>query len=151
MLVVFLNFLFLGDSGYPQRSYMMTPIVGATRGSAEEHYTKLHCVARNTVERTIGILKNRWRCILGHRVLHYHPDTAAKIINACCVLHNICNKVRLGEDDIEEALLSTEQIQSQMVDGGQEVIEQSTSDELRRGLEGRVQLVQELWVARHLH
>lgn len=118
----------------------MTPIVGATPGSAEEYYTKLHCVARNTIERTIGILKNRWRCLLGHRVLHYHPDTAAKIINACCVLHNICNKVRLGEDDIEDSLLNAGQVQREI----QVTQEQSTSDELRHGLEGRVQLVQEL-------
>ncbi|XP_060809927.1 putative nuclease HARBI1 [Amyelois transitella] len=89
----------LGDSGYAQREYMMTPIMDAAAGSPEEHYTKMHVTARNTVERTIGALKNRWRCLLGHRVLHYHPDVAAKIINACCVLHNMCNRAHLIMED----------------------------------------------------
>ncbi|KAJ8709363.1 hypothetical protein PYW07_009189 [Mythimna separata] len=68
---------------------MMTPILGAAPGSPEEHYTELHCKVRNTVERCIGVLKGRWRCLLAHRVLHYDPVTAAKIVNACVVLHNI--------------------------------------------------------------
>ncbi|KAJ8727411.1 hypothetical protein PYW07_001530 [Mythimna separata] len=81
----------LGDSGYAQRPWMMTPILGAAPGSPEEHYTELHCTVRNTVERCIGVLKGRWRCLLAHRVLHYDPVTAAKIVNACVVLHNIAN------------------------------------------------------------
>lgn len=36
------------------------------------------------------MLKNRFRCLLKYRSLHYHPTTAAKIVNACCVLHNLC-------------------------------------------------------------
>ena len=82
----------LGDSGYAQRNYLMTPITDAAHGSPEEHYTKLHCSVRNSVERTIGILKGRWRCLLLHKVLHYEPDMVTKIINACCVLHNIDRK-----------------------------------------------------------
>ncbi|RVE47351.1 hypothetical protein evm_007950 [Chilo suppressalis] len=62
------NVYLLGDSGYAQRVYMMTPIVGAAEGSPEEYYTKLHCSARNVVERTIGILKNRWRCLCTTRL-----------------------------------------------------------------------------------
>lgn len=36
------------------------------------------------------MLKNRWRCLLKHRVLHYSPEMAGRIIKACCVLHNMC-------------------------------------------------------------
>ncbi|CAH2088804.1 unnamed protein product [Euphydryas editha] len=81
----------LGDSGYAQRPFMMTPILGAASESPEEHYTNLHCRVRNTVERCIGVLKARWRCLLAHRVLHYDPVTAGRIVNACIVLHNIAN------------------------------------------------------------
>ncbi|XP_063897698.1 putative nuclease HARBI1 [Helicoverpa armigera] len=95
----------LGDSGYAQRPWMMTPILEAAVGSPEEHYTTLHCKVRNTVERCIGVLKNRWRCLLAHRVLHYDPVTVAKIVNACVVLHNIANihNVPLPEPESEES------------------------------------------------
>ncbi|CAG9105684.1 unnamed protein product [Plutella xylostella] len=70
-----------GDSGYALRPLMLTPILNAAVGSPEEHYTDLHCRVRNTVERCIGALKTRWRCLLAHRVLHYEPTKAAKIVN----------------------------------------------------------------------
>ncbi|KAJ8909334.1 hypothetical protein NQ315_017194, partial [Exocentrus adspersus] len=38
--------------------------------------------ARSTIERCNGLLKSRFRCLLKHRVLHYSPTTAAKIVNA---------------------------------------------------------------------
>ncbi|CAG5001883.1 unnamed protein product [Parnassius apollo] len=52
----------LGESGYPLRPWLLTPIVNAEPGSAYEHYTNMHCLTRNTVERCIGVLKARWRC-----------------------------------------------------------------------------------------
>lgn len=44
-----------------------------------------------TVERTIGVLKNLFRCIflLGARQLHYRTEKVAKIVNVCCALHNL--------------------------------------------------------------
>lgn len=42
------------------------------------------------VERTIGVLKNRFRCLLGARQLHYTPQMAGKITAVCAALHNIC-------------------------------------------------------------
>ncbi|KAF9422083.1 hypothetical protein HW555_002104 [Spodoptera exigua] len=81
----------LGDSGYPLRRYMMTPVTDVTSDTPEAHYTSVHVRTRNIVERTIGLLKARFRCLLVHRVLHYSPPVAASIVNACVVLHNICN------------------------------------------------------------
>ncbi|RVE41118.1 hypothetical protein evm_014234 [Chilo suppressalis] len=85
----------LGDSGYPQRTHTMTPIVNSTAGSKESVYTKMHVSARNCVERCIGVLKARFRCLLAARTLHYDPQMAARIVNACCVLHNIAHQARL--------------------------------------------------------
>lgn len=45
---------------------------------------------RALIERCNGLLKMRFRCLLKHRVLHYTPQMACKITNACAVLHNMC-------------------------------------------------------------
>lgn len=44
-----------------------------------------------------------FRCLLKDRTLHYKPEKASLIINACIVLHNICiaNYVPLHEDEDE--------------------------------------------------
>jgi len=82
----------------------MTPIINAPEGSAEARYTECHSSARNCVERMFGLLKNVWRCLLRHRVLHYDPIMAANIIIACAVLHNIRlhNNLMNHEIDIDE-------------------------------------------------
>ncbi|XP_052741355.1 putative nuclease HARBI1 [Bicyclus anynana] len=99
----------LADSGYPLRKYMMTPIVNALPDTPEKHYTDLQIRTRNVIERTIGLLKARFRCLLVHRVLHYQPRVAASIVNTCVILHNICNKANMpvstlsNEDVLQEA------------------------------------------------
>ncbi|XP_045541761.1 uncharacterized protein LOC123720946 isoform X2 [Papilio machaon] len=42
------------DSGYPQRSYLVTPILNAEPGSRGENYTRVHVKARNCIERAFG-------------------------------------------------------------------------------------------------
>lgn len=83
-------FLFIGDSGYSLRPWMMTPITDAVENSPEASYNKKLMRCRSLIEQCNGVLKMRFRCLLKHRVLHYSPPTAAKIINTCAVLHNIC-------------------------------------------------------------
>ncbi|CAG4984828.1 unnamed protein product [Parnassius apollo] len=51
----------LGDSGYPQRPWLMTPILNAVPGSVEDTYTQRHVQARNCIERCFGLLKSHWR------------------------------------------------------------------------------------------
>jgi hypothetical protein len=50
-------------------------------------------------------LKARFRCCLKHRVLHYTPEMAGKIVNACVVLHNLCVDYNIpppeGEEEID--------------------------------------------------
>ena len=59
--------------------------------------------ARNVIERTNGILKGRFRALSRHRILHYHPVAAGRIIYAACILHNIAlaDGLNLEEDNIE--------------------------------------------------
>lgn len=85
---VFLN-IYVGDSGYKLQPYLMTPYRSPTE-SLEKKFNEKHCKTRNIIERCNGVLKNRFRCIIGSRGLHYSPKKATQIINVCCVLHNIC-------------------------------------------------------------
>lgn len=89
----------LGDSGYPEEPWLHTPLVNAVRGTKERIYTDKHCSARNAVERCIGVLKGRFLCLSKIRALEYHNTKVSKIVNACCVLHNMCVLARLPDPD----------------------------------------------------
>ncbi|XP_026279679.1 putative nuclease HARBI1 [Frankliniella occidentalis] len=89
----------LGDSGYPEEPWLHTPIPDAAEGSKERVYTEKHCSARNAVVRCIRILKGRFLCLSKIRALDYHHLKVSKMVNACCVLHNICVKARLSDPD----------------------------------------------------
>ncbi|XP_055850460.1 putative nuclease HARBI1 [Episyrphus balteatus] len=80
----------LGDSGYPLEPWCITPYRSPGEGSSESTFNEVHSKARCVVERTIGILKGRWR-ILGYgKRGRYKPEKVARIANVCCALHNIC-------------------------------------------------------------
>ncbi|XP_072254313.1 putative nuclease HARBI1 [Pyxicephalus adspersus] len=80
----------IGDKGYGQLPWLMTP-VRHPRSQAEHNYNKALHKSRGIVEQTIGLLKTRFLCLArpGGELL-YAPWKAARIIMACCVLHNLC-------------------------------------------------------------
>ncbi|KAJ8909912.1 hypothetical protein NQ315_014919 [Exocentrus adspersus] len=71
------NTWLLGDSGYPQQPWLMTPVLNPAQGSPEERYNNTHASARNCIERCFGVLKGRFRCLLGERTLRYSPEKGA--------------------------------------------------------------------------
>ncbi|KAB0795114.1 hypothetical protein PPYR_04886 [Photinus pyralis] len=89
----------IGDSGYPLQPWLMTPLGGQGLTPQEQRYNVIHKRCRNVIERLNGVLKGRFRCLLRHRTLHYSPLRAAKIINACCILHNLCIERRLENNE----------------------------------------------------
>lgn len=81
----------------------MTPISSAS-STPEERYNISHKSTRALVERCIGILKSRFRCLSKERALFYSPPKAGLIINACLVLHNylIRRRVPFQETYVED-------------------------------------------------
>nr|XP_054931574.1 putative nuclease HARBI1 [Dermacentor andersoni] len=80
----------LGDSGYPLEPWLLVPLPGSHAGTTSEgHYNREHASMRNVVERCIGVLKSKFRCLQRFKTLLYSPDRAARIIYACVALHNI--------------------------------------------------------------
>lgn len=96
------NFWLLGDSGYPLKPYLMTPYKNPDYGTARHTFNQRHSSARNIVERTIGVLKSRFRCL--QTILPYVPSKVVTIVNVCCALHNICKHYDISLD--EEAIVS---------------------------------------------
>lgn len=97
--LIYVHILFTGDSGYPQRPWLMTPILD---DASAHRYTTIHGKTRVTIENTFGRLKNRWRCLCKDRTLHYAPEKCAKIITACSVLHNLALDFNVPEPETRE-------------------------------------------------
>ncbi|CAN7939582.1 unnamed protein product, partial [Ixodes hexagonus] len=86
-LIIFYAF----DSGYPLEPWLMNPVPGRPAITTPAgRYNHAHACMRAVVERCIGLLKSRFRCLHRHRALHHHPRIAGTIVVACAVLHNIC-------------------------------------------------------------
>ncbi|KAG8181030.1 hypothetical protein JTE90_024776 [Oedothorax gibbosus] len=100
--ITFKDCWLLGDSGYPLQFNMLTPF-DAPSTSAQRRYNNAHTRGRCVIERLNGVLKSRFRCLRKHRTLSYMPRSAARIINACAVLHNMCIEEDLFfEDDLDD-------------------------------------------------
>lgn len=99
----FPNCIIVGDSGYENRPYLMTPLARVST-QAENLYNESQIRTRNVVERSYGVLKRRFpitsvgmRCKL---------PTVLATIHAVVVLHNIAidegNALPEPEMDVNE-------------------------------------------------
>lgn len=96
----------LGDSGYPLEPYLLTPFNAPNENGPEYRFNLRHASARNVVERCIGVLKTRFRCLLKERTARYAPQFVGRIVNCCCMLHNICidNNVAAPQDIVDDGM-----------------------------------------------
>lgn len=91
----------IGDSGYPLQPFLVVPFHNPLEGSPQQRFNYAHIRARNCVERCIGVLKMRFRCLMRERSLRYTPNFVSSLLKACAILHNSCVKERvplLNED-----------------------------------------------------
>lgn len=107
---------FLGDSGYPLRSYLMTPLANpATPG--ENLYNEALIRTRNAVERVFGIWKRRFPVVAYG--LRLKLETIMAIIVATTVLHNLARDMNEPEPPLPEDINEDELnylIQAQQID-----------------------------------
>lgn len=79
-----------GDSGYPLELRLLTPYSNPAN-NAEVKFNTAHTKTRNTVERSFGVLKSRFRCLdKSGGTLLYTAEKTCKVIVAAAVLHNMC-------------------------------------------------------------
>lgn len=96
--------------------------------------------------------KKYYRCLLVDRKLHYAPEVAARILNACCVLHNIAHRAHIPYIPLTAEEAARERRLTEGASGG------AVPDSVRRGTRafsdlelGRARqraLIQRLWVER---
>lgn len=100
----------IGDSGYASEKYMMVPFAECTNIS-QERYNKSHKKTRNKVERAIGVLKSRFRCLCKESggAIQFDEITACNIFIACAMLHNYCIE-RNFKEIISPDVLQKEQL-----------------------------------------
>lgn len=98
-----MNYIFwqTGDSGYPLEPWLMKPYEDPAN-SLEERFNTEHRKIRNCIERTNGVLKLRWRCLLGERTMRYQPETATSFVNICCALHNLCRRRNIADPNMND-------------------------------------------------
>lgn len=77
-----------GDSGYPRQPFLMTPTANPCT-EAERYYNRVHSRTQSKMESCIGLLKTRFRCLLGERKLRYSHFSASNIIYTFGILHNM--------------------------------------------------------------
>ncbi|CAN0918584.1 hypothetical protein LINGRAHAP2_LOCUS30952 [Linum grandiflorum] len=102
------GYLYHCDAGHAIRPGFLTPYRGQRYHlkewgenpplTAEEYYNMKNASARNVIERIFGILKMRWAIL--RNVTWFTPREVARIVVACCIIHNFIKKVQ-GEDYVE--------------------------------------------------
>ena len=72
---------------------------------AETCYNEAHVATRAIVERCIGLLKMRFRCLdRSGGALQYNPMISSRIVVVCCALHNLAlqrGDLLEEEEDVE--------------------------------------------------
>ncbi|XP_053398715.1 putative nuclease HARBI1 [Mercenaria mercenaria] len=99
----------LGDSGYPLRKYLITPVATPTT-EKEVQFNQAHSSGRMVVERAFGMLKSRFRCL--HRtggVLYKRPGKSCQIVTACSRLHNFCLERNIPLPDINQVIVDRQE------------------------------------------
>ncbi|XP_050700263.1 putative nuclease HARBI1 [Eriocheir sinensis] len=87
----------LGDSAYPLRPFLMTPVGNPSRPN-EGRYNLAHAKTRNVIERAFGVWKRRFRCLA--IPMRTSLDTTMATICSAAVLHNIALADR--NEDMED-------------------------------------------------
>ncbi|XP_071576948.1 putative nuclease HARBI1 isoform X2 [Temnothorax nylanderi] len=96
------NMHLLGDSAYTIQKHMMVPYRDNGHLTVEQvYFNKILSSTRMMVERSIGLLKIRWRSLLDKFDMR-RTDLIPYYILCCCILHNICLK---QEDTFEYPLV----------------------------------------------
>lgn len=96
------EYFMIGDKGFPLQPWLLKPYDRPCTSYAQMIFNTLLKQMRSLVERVIGLLKARFRCLLGdERKLRYDHLSSGHIIYSCAVLHNFLITNGCPVDDID--------------------------------------------------
>ncbi|KAK1293715.1 hypothetical protein QJS10_CPB17g01032 [Acorus calamus] len=110
-----------------------------------ELFNHRHAQLRNVVERAFGVLKMRFKCL--RCTPHFPFPTQARIVLACCIIHNFIRRTQ-GKD------MFFKMIEAEIEDAGSEKVEEgipSVIEDIRRGDELRGLIAGQLWACRQVY
>ena len=94
--------LIIGDGAYPNTSRMVKPYPhNIILDHSQRKFNRTLSSTRSLVERSFGLLKARFQCLL--KRLDNELENITTAIISCCVLHNICQMT--GEELLDEEIL----------------------------------------------
>lgn len=94
------KFYLIADHGYPLQPWLLKPYDSPATWAEIIFNIRLRKL-RSLVERVIGLLKARFRCLLNERKLRYSPLMSGYIIYSCSVLHNFLIDNNYPVDNIQ--------------------------------------------------
>lgn len=109
----------LADSAYSPEQFVCKPLANPVT-EEEKSYQHAQIHTRNVVERSIGLLKQRFKCLLNGSFFK-KPHNFQDVILSCCILHNIIieadrNAVDFNDNEIDiQRNLGAAYIQSQEI------------------------------------
>lgn len=81
--------MLVGDAAYPLQPWLLTPYTGAITPSQQRFNFHLNS-AHTCIEKAFEKLKGRWSYLT--QCSDMSADIGAKVIVACAILHNFCEK-----------------------------------------------------------
>lgn len=108
----------LGDSEYPCRKYLLTPVLSPTTEN-ERRYNVAHMKTWNAIQRTFGVWKCRFAIL--NKEMRTKLPTTKKIIMACAILHNIARDHNIPLPDVGEEHFDLQENENLEGNGGEEV------------------------------
>lgn len=143
------NISIAGGPYYNQKPYMMTPIpkiVKKSPLSPEKYYNSIHSQTHSAIIETIKHLKSRWKCLQATCNRQLDPASVSMMIVACCILHNMCNRLGLPICPMTQAEERLEAMKQKVANGP---ISKKLNDD-QDGNQMRAQLVERLWNERRV-
>ena len=97
---------------------MMVPF-DEPQNAVEEKFNVAHKKTRNTIDRAIGVLKSRFRCLCRQSggAINFDVELVCTIIMSCIVIHNNCTNHNISfimAEDVEQEIREEGLIQEEV-------------------------------------